>query len=387
MSLSPRWRKRIRTAALAFAGVVALLFVLVQFQQYLLRWRAERLLSDIRTIQMGKSTWADAQQLMYRWGKWGRYEGTCAAERCSYQIELDERLSSSLVGCCRKLLVIYYIFGGRDAAVVARFDVIQGQIWAKDFVLVMGVFEGTLPDDDREYMLSGSATTRWRVRDFRWQNPRHPEYVVDRPDACTGGCEEINARYTPFADPVEVNQLMSFSLDCITRLVTCRHREDIMPSVSRQMAEEKLQFDAALKAGYRPYDWCVSDPAFLGRDRANVALARVVAITQNEYEEEGRFDLHLELVSRLKRASFWKEGTVRETNVSRVIVDPVRQGSQPAQLGQTLLLAFETPTMAESRPYLDLTPCDLLLPTPENLTAVKRGIAEDFFPEERLVWP
>jgi len=60
-----KWILRIlRVTALAVLAVVLLLFAVVQFQQHLLRWRAERLMADMHQIRLYQSNWADAQRLM-----------------------------------------------------------------------------------------------------------------------------------------------------------------------------------------------------------------------------------------------------------------------------------------------------------------------------------
>jgi hypothetical protein len=56
----------LRAAALAALAVVLLTFAVVQFQQRLLRWRAERLMADMHQIRLYQSTRADAQRLMRR---------------------------------------------------------------------------------------------------------------------------------------------------------------------------------------------------------------------------------------------------------------------------------------------------------------------------------
>jgi hypothetical protein len=90
MATHARWGRWIRIACIAIIAPIDCLIAVVRIQQYVLRWRAERLLADIREIQMGKSTWADAQRLMHRWGKWGWYEGSCDAKSCDYVIAIRD---------------------------------------------------------------------------------------------------------------------------------------------------------------------------------------------------------------------------------------------------------------------------------------------------------
>lgn len=72
------------------------LLAAVQISQRITRGHAEHLLSDLRGLQLERSSWSDAQALMQRWGKWGHYEGTCDANHCDYRIEYD--LLGTMVG-------------------------------------------------------------------------------------------------------------------------------------------------------------------------------------------------------------------------------------------------------------------------------------------------
>ncbi len=86
-----KWILRIlRVAGLATLAVLLLAFAAVQFQQWMLRWRAERLMADMHQIRLYQSTWADAQGPMYRWGAWGHYDGGCTATSCRYEIDLTD---------------------------------------------------------------------------------------------------------------------------------------------------------------------------------------------------------------------------------------------------------------------------------------------------------
>ena len=90
MALTSRWRRVLRIAAFTLGVLLLGTVASVRIQQQILRWRAERLLADIRELQLGKSTWADAQKIMTRWGAWGFYEGSCTEKRCGYQIAMQD---------------------------------------------------------------------------------------------------------------------------------------------------------------------------------------------------------------------------------------------------------------------------------------------------------
>jgi hypothetical protein len=119
-----KWILRIlRVACLAALAVVLMTFAAVQFQQRLLRWRAERLMADMHQIRLYQSTWADAQRLMHRWGAWGHYDGSCTAESCRYEIEIGDPIygfnpRSEINWLMRGLYLVRSsgLFGGHIAA-------------------------------------------------------------------------------------------------------------------------------------------------------------------------------------------------------------------------------------------------------------------------------
>ena len=134
---------------LCFAGVVVLalvagLAVFVQIQQRILRWRAERLLADIRELQSHKSTWADAQKIMTRWGAWGSYEGSCTAEKCEYRIIIVDTLSTLIwenVARYPFLRLLYQpsiFLGEKGAGIVATLDVKSGIVQKSSYRLDFG---------------------------------------------------------------------------------------------------------------------------------------------------------------------------------------------------------------------------------------------------------
>jgi hypothetical protein len=58
----------VRLAVAAVLSLTLIVFLSVQIQQRILRWRAERLMADMHQIRLYQSTWADAQRFMHRWG-------------------------------------------------------------------------------------------------------------------------------------------------------------------------------------------------------------------------------------------------------------------------------------------------------------------------------
>jgi hypothetical protein len=67
--------------------IVGLLAGAIRLDQYVLRWRGERLQSEIRSLELRKSTYADARQLEQRWFGDAK-EGVCRPSWCDLQIFL-----------------------------------------------------------------------------------------------------------------------------------------------------------------------------------------------------------------------------------------------------------------------------------------------------------
>src|ERR1700737_333383 len=83
MTTSLLWFRRSLLAVLILLGAASLW---AQGLQWLLRQRAEKLLTDIRSLKGNRSSWADAQKLMSKWCRWGEYRGVCTAQDCKYII-------------------------------------------------------------------------------------------------------------------------------------------------------------------------------------------------------------------------------------------------------------------------------------------------------------
>jgi hypothetical protein len=60
-----------------------------RIQQYVVRYRANILLEDIRAVDVGRSTFADTQALFHRW-KQARNTGPCTTAQCDFEISVGD---------------------------------------------------------------------------------------------------------------------------------------------------------------------------------------------------------------------------------------------------------------------------------------------------------
>ena len=168
----------------AVAGFLA--FLAVQIQQRTLRWRAERLSAEMHQVRLYQSTWADAQRLMYRWGRWGHYDGSCTAASCKYEIEMDsvDRYTPRIPRHVwldwllqHDRLNLYQWFGGRLSAFHASFTVHDGTIWKEKVPRWASAYPAGGYEQEMTMISTGPSLLVPRVtRDFEnsvlWTNPR-----------------------------------------------------------------------------------------------------------------------------------------------------------------------------------------------------------------------
>jgi len=377
------WGRVLRVVGLAALVLVAGVAAYVQIQQHILRWRAERLLADIREIQMGKSTWADTQRLMYKWGAWGAYEGTCTAKRCDYQIAMEDTFRAMPIYfvphgglwrdarmCCRWLRRPYYLLGGRFAIVGARIEVKDGIIWAKSFEVEINTTPHIPFWNEDDYALVGTAhgLTNHKHSDFRSRR----EYVVWRPNGCEG-CKSINVDYSPFADPRIVRSLLDFNLGCLTSFLACREPAELMPTAwrvygapaktdssgERESTEEEKLEDA-------------------GRDSEYASIAEITGTSVTTREDGKRLKW-----ATLRLTQSLKNGVPAGAEVHKweplELIDQSKRngGVRELKKGDRLIALFDIQPDQPNPDHVQNGIYRLIPYTDRNLAAIERGIARD----------
>jgi hypothetical protein len=391
-----KWILRfLRVAGLAALAVVLLTFVAVQFQQRLLRWRAERLMADMHQIRLYQSTWADAQKLMYRWGAWGHYDGSCMALDCRYVIEIGDptfgiNAQSEINWMTRNLYFVRSsgLFGGHIAALRTTFTVQDGVILRESAEVVLDV-----PADLRHfrewnstYSLIVETKSRQRLlhsNGVDWvlgsygQLADHPYYKVGTPSGCEN-CFAAVVTYSTYTPQSEIDRLTDFDFSCFTQFGKCQWLGDLLPIAwewrlysffepghTRQMDVPEPQ---------RPCDiplWA------LGRDYNTVFAVKALSTGQQKGWNGPHEIDRVKIISTLK-GSAWRNGlTLNASPYPDNLNDPDMAIRERLTPGKSYLLIYEDQFDDPPGLWLTLDRCGVQEDTPEVRRELEKGFAQN----------
>jgi hypothetical protein len=213
-------------------------------------------------------------------------------------------------------------------------------LWAKGIGLGIGTVSRR-PDGTRvEYTLMGSVGTD----SLTWISPRHPEYQIGGPTACTS-CKMGWVKFTPFADPRDISRLSDINFSCITRWRPCTEQADILPTAWKEM---KAQKTATIDDFYADFNAC-TPPVIrvLSREAHRLVFAGVI---KKEHDPDGDAITLREI----------PEGVPQHPDPWRIAIRPSFAG---VRLGERLLM-------------LDNMQCPAARATEENLIAARLGTSE-----------
>jgi hypothetical protein len=344
--------------AVAISVAIFLLFALVQLQQHLLRHRAERLIADVQSIRLNKSTWSDTQALMHRWGTWGHYNGQCDFADCDYQISLRDLGSQFLMsspGSYDRLLRfdalqafgwLYQRLGGRIAGINFQFKVQDGVI-----VQTRTEFDvestSSLAHDKAEGSLVIIAQSRQSLNNAMGNNEqlaRHPNYKVGRPGGCES-CLMANISYTPQISQSEITRFTSFDLSCFTRFHECVILEQILPA-SREWHLYEYPWGETRPEDRQPPPSppkpCDISVWALGRDAASAYLVDTISNTQDRSDPEEPHELDkVRILGTLRGTSPWDSTAVVTAFPNQDRMGPPRYLSEHLESGRRYIVLLD----------------------------------------------
>jgi len=345
-------------------ALVASLAVFVQIQQRILRWRAERLLSDMRELQSHEGTWADAQKIMRRWGEWGAYYNSCTVEHCDYQIAIQGTLSRFIwkhidhYPSLRLLALPCILSGEKDAYVLATLRIESGIVTRSSFRLYAN-----------DLIVTATAVNNFEPYEFRAERLLHPEYWIGKNGACTG-CIKFETGYTPLAGRKKIGELTNFNFSCITRWSPCTTEADIMPTAWKQYQEES----ARIESWWNAFTECKVPLEFYGSEDYSIAIADVIS-RQGPMASSGSTDwsARLHIIQSLKGEMPWPPDKVLTASESDQGEEIHGWGSMDMLAGKRYIIFGEFQEY-QTKKDLVLDNCGVVPYSEQNLSAIQRGI-------------
>jgi len=384
--------------ALAVALLVVALFVFVQAQQWITRWRAERLMADMHRIRLYQTTWAEAQELMRKWGAWGHWDGKCTAEDCEYAIVVGDGLwglrGDKGLGWFERVLILprgYGLFGGRLAGLRAGFTVHNGTIWRLSEKIVVDVPPGlfSLGQPNMDYGLLVDVKSRQQLnRETHGDRilggmeglAEHPYFVAGSP----GGCENCLAgevTYSTRAPQWQIDELSEFNLSCFTQFRACKLLPELYPADSHwQEMGWMFDFGRPRKAKVPSAADCDIPVWALGRDFNSVSEVEAIAAESVRDERYGDPQLmekvSVKVLSTLK-GSRRMEGLTVEAFPFAGDTDRLEyEIPEHMRAGQRYLLLWQDQKGDPAvPPGFALERCGVQPDTPEVREELKKGIA------------
>jgi hypothetical protein len=259
-------------AVLVCIAVVSLATA-IRADQFFLRYRAERLQSDIRALELRKSTYADGRRLEDRWLDESK-EGVCRPSWCDLQIFLGNVAYRHVEFFLKhpKVFAIYRRLGGRAAGADAFIHIRDNLLWGKGISLGIDTWSAEADGRHVQYQLMGSIGTD---NHFPWVSARHPEYQITGSNICTG-CKFGSVQFTPFADPQDVLRLTDLNFACITRSKQCTEQADILPTAWKEVRPEVAE--PAQNSWYGMWRCTPAAIRVVSRQTHHVDLVKVVQL-------------------------------------------------------------------------------------------------------------
>jgi len=403
-----KWLKPTARVVCVIALVLVMLaFMFVQFQQNLLRWRAERLMADMHRIRLYQSNWTDAQRLMYRWGAWGHYDGNCTPTDCKYEIELTdgsgralETLRPSTFDWLMrfKAYTLYRWLGGRYSIVHVAFIVQDGAILRTEFYVSVQAPPKLLDFDDEGYVLIVGARSQQALRDSEGgphvkgsddDLAQHPYYKAGRPGGCEG-CMMVGITYSTHTPQAEIAQLTSFDMSCLTRFFACKMPEDLLPAAREwHIYHDDEQYAIDQQSKSMPPKPCDIPLWALARDSGTVLVVDAVSAPQPDIEDSSAEWTTARVVAFLKGKPPWPVGTTlkvlpfggQEAFPPHERAERMEQGKRyvilPNEETYGVLELLSSPNEPPHGPHISLPRCGVQDDTPEVRRQLETGFAQN----------
>jgi hypothetical protein len=272
-----RFTSILRRVGLTVVALLLAVLLFVQFEQRLLRHRAEHLHSEILALQLHPGTFADIQRLEREWGSHAHYEGSCTEHHCIYEIKLSDVFLKWTDGLSsdfdrkHRLFRLYSLLGGHPAFVVANVRVRNNRMWGADFTSLVMTYPGKGRNDGETYAVIADVTSGsrllWRNEDFQ-ADILQQGFRTDEGLQCLG-CEFVSVNMTAQTNPKDIERFNRLNLDCITRWRACKDPWDMAPESWAQALLDKSRTDSPEEQA------CAISPSLLAREANDILLVKV----------------------------------------------------------------------------------------------------------------
>jgi fumarate reductase subunit D len=393
-----------RTLIFAISAIGALLLITLALKvdAYVLRHRAGSLLADVRSVEVRKTTLAEARRDLQKWQKETLYFET-GEDKWRFWISLADGMTSmegrymqneSMLGSIRWMKWASRFFGRREVEVAALIDVHRGIVSGKSFTVIVQ----TPPEDGWNHGLLGTVETVSRFYAEDWVGPGgqivqtliHPDYLLDHrridlnadTPAYFMGTSAMLVQVTPYADPAVTRHFEDFDLSCVTRWFSCRSVAELMPTAWTEYRQDQSRVLAAVKQ-------LKCTPEKVEAQARNAQAAAVVEVTRNRTDSFGGQNhevAEVRLVESLRDDEGWKVGEEGEFWVSPwALADTSTNRSLTLPQGKRFILLFLWNRPQSHAPGMWPYPCGVIPWSEENLALVRHGIAEDTRTDEPRV--
>jgi hypothetical protein len=333
--------------------IYLVLLAAVQISQRITRRRAEHLLSDIRGLQLERSSWNDAQALMQRWGRWGHYEGTCDADHCDYEIQFDSvGMAPGPTATSERFSNLFSRAAEMATTVLnAHLPYVEGGFRLQNNLIIGTWFSlgTTVPGGGS--LFSRVIGTRDLERYDLWpEKDPHSEY---RTVLRSGTMGYFFTEFTAATKPEDVEWLTAVNFSCITRWVPCREMGDLLPSAWAKAKVERKRVSAIRER----IAYCAYPLEDLVEASDRVALVQVEKPSSQKRQWS---PYPARLVERLKGSGSWHPGDVRA----------IWSGLDPVAPTEILLFTDDSDPVYPHN-------CGVIPATPENLRTVRAAVEGD----------
>lgn len=374
-----------RVALVVTLGAVALVAgvsVYLRIEQYRFRRQAERLLSDVRGLELEKATAAQVTVVVRKWGfeEW-RQPKPCTEHECIYRFQLAPKparahnFQSPFVFILGAYARVFEWLGLRPTVVQAWVQ-IRGKRLRSVFFSVYTLGRGC---EGNGCTLNGEVGSKWgegswsaadRPEVRLKHSLLHPSYLVGTYPSALGSYGfsgvRVWAEFSSDATAADVSRLMQFDLSCLTRLRSCR-AGDLMPTVWAQAVEDSRESPKVLT--------CTPELSKRVAQLADVIVVvrpKTVELSPSRYEGSPPRLVDLEIVSVIK-----KPKNPRELGRLSVAVDGpemtiTADTRSPIRAGQQYIFLLQVHDYGASG---WIYPCGIVTVSASNLAMVREAAA------------